>query len=125
MTRRALKWFVFAMLVMTVPVLFFLFSVAGFFPVVGIIAICAAGKDLALAAFGIVHVAVYGALFYGIAFAVSKLCGRMSERIRLGLAAIIGIALVWVTFQPWYGWGGDGTSRFYSLYFLLHDAMAR
>lgn len=121
MTQRAFKWFILVMLVATVPVPFFLFMAIGFFPVAGIIAISVTSKDLLLAIFGLVHVIVVGAVFYGVASAASKLSTRVSPRIRLGIASVICIALIWVTFQPWYGWGGYATSRFHSLYFLLHD----
>jgi hypothetical protein len=115
MTQRALKWFIFAMLVVTVPVIFFLFMWVGILPVAGIIAVSATAGNFLLAVVGLVHVALFGGIFYGISVLISRACADASERVRLGVAAIIGIALGVVTLQPWYG-RGEG---FHSLYYLL------
>ena len=115
MTQNALKWFMFAMLVATVPVIFYLFMWVGFLPVAGIIAISATAGDVLLAIVGLGHVALFGGVFYGISVLVSRACAGASERVRLGVAAIIGISLAVVTLQPWYGIGRG----FHSLYYLL------
>jgi hypothetical protein len=115
MTQNALKWFIFAMLVATVPVIFYLFMWVGFLPVAGIIAISATAGDFLLAIVGLLHIALFGGVFYGISVLVSRTCAGASERVRLGVAAIIGIALGVVTLQPWYG-SGDG---FHSLYYVV------
>jgi hypothetical protein len=93
MTQRALKWFTFAMLVATVPVIFFLFMWVGFLPVAGIIAISATAGDFLLAIVGLVHVALFGGMFYGISVLISRVSAGVPERVRLGVAVIIGIAL--------------------------------
>jgi hypothetical protein len=115
MTQNTLKWFIFAMLVATVPVIFFLFVWVGFLPVAGIIAMSATGGDFPLAMVGLVHIALFGGVFYGISVLVSRVCADASQRVRLGVAVIIGIALGVVTLQPWYGIGRG----FHSLYYLL------
>ena len=117
MTQRALKWFIFATLVATVPVIFYLFTWSGLLPVAGIIAMSVTGGDFLLAIMGLVHLALFGGVFYGIAVLVSRACARASERLRLGVAAIIGIALGVVTMQPWYDIG-DGSHSLY--YIILH-----
>jgi hypothetical protein len=115
MTQNALKWFVFAMLVATAPVIFYLFMWVGFLPVAGIIAISATAGDFLLAIVGLLHVALFGFVFYGLAVSISRACAGASERMRLGVAAIIAILLGVVTLQPWYG-TGDG---FHSLYYVI------
>ncbi len=115
MTQRALKWFIFAMLVATVPVIFYAFMWVGFLPVAGIIAISAAAGDLLLAILGLVHVAIFGGVFYGISVLISRACSGASGHVRLGVAAIIGTVLGMVTLQPWYS-AGDG---FHSLYYVV------
>jgi hypothetical protein len=115
MTQHALKWCIFAMLVLTVPVIFYVFMWIGVLPVAGIIAMSATAGDFLLAVVGLVHVALFGGMFYGIAVLISRACAEASGRVRLGVAAIIGIALGVVTLQPWYD-VGDG---FHSLHYVL------
>lgn len=115
MTQRALKWFIFAMLAATVPVIFYAFMWVGFLPVAGIIAISATAGDFLLAILGLVHVAIFGGVFYGISVLVSRACAGASGHVRLSVAAIIGIVLGVVTLQPWYS-AGDG---FHSLYYVV------
>jgi hypothetical protein len=73
------------------------------------------GGDFLLAIMGLVHTALFGGRFYGISVFISRACAGASERVRLGIAAIIGIVLAVVTLQPWYGIG-DG---FHSLYYII------
>jgi hypothetical protein len=115
MTQHALKWFIFAMLVLTVPVIFFLFTWVGFLPVAGIIAISVTGGEFDLAIMGLLHVALFGGFFYWISVFISRMCAGACERARIGVATIIGIALGVITLQPWYRNG----EHFHSLYYLL------
>jgi hypothetical protein len=115
MTQYAFKWCMFAMLVLTVPVIFYVFMWIGFLPVAGIIAMSATAGDFLLAVVGLVHVALFGGMFYGIAVLISRVFAGASGRVRLGIAAIIGIALGVITLQPWYDIG-DG---FHSLYYVV------
>jgi hypothetical protein len=85
------------------------------FTVAGIIAISPTAGDFLLAIVGFVHLALFGGVFCGISVLVSRACAGASGRVRLGAAAIIGIALGVVTLQPWYGIG----SGFHSLYCLV------
>jgi hypothetical protein len=115
MTQRALKWFIFAMLVLTVPVIFYVFMWIGVLPVAGIITMSVTAGDFLLTVVGLVHVALFGGMFYGIAVLISRALAGASGRVRLGVAAFVGIAVGVVTLQPWYEIG-DG---FHSLYYLL------
>jgi hypothetical protein len=115
MTQPALKWLIFAMLLATAPVIFYAFMWVGFLPVAGIIAISATAGDFLFATLGLVHVAIFGGVFYGISVLISRACAGAPRRVRLGVAAITGIALGVVTLQPWYG-AGDG---FHSLYYVI------
>jgi hypothetical protein len=78
MTQRALKWCIFAMLVLTVPVIFYVFMWIGVLPVAGIIAMSATAGDFLLAVVGLVHVALFGGMFYGIAVLISRACVQRS-----------------------------------------------
>ena len=120
------KWAIFVSLALSVPLLFFLGMAIGFFPMLGIatISLFSLGNDPFLSVFGVMHVVVYGALFYGVALGASKLTSRLSGGFRLALAVVIVSALTWTTFQPCYGWGGDATSRYYSLHFIVRKALS-
>ncbi len=126
MTPRIFKWVIFVSLALSVPVLFFLGMAIGFFPMLGIatISLSSLGNDLFLSIAGLMHLVVYGALFYGVALGASKLASRLSGGLRLALAVLIVSALTWTTFQPWYGWGGDATSRYYPLHFIVRKALS-
>jgi hypothetical protein len=117
MTQLALKWFIFAALVVTVPVIFYAFMWIGVVPVVGIIAISATSGDFPLAILGLVHVALFGGVFYGLSALVSRTCASASEHMRFAVAAAIGVALGAVTFQPWYS-AGDAFNSLYDV--VLH-----
>ncbi|KRA74514.1 hypothetical protein ASD78_13705 [Lysobacter sp. Root667] len=126
MTPRIFKWAIFASLILSVPLLFFLGMAAGFFPmlVIAAISLASLGTDPFLSIIGLVYVVAYGALLYGIALGASKLAGRLSGGLRLVLAIGIVSALAWTTFQPWYGWGGYATSRYYPLPVIVRKALS-
>jgi len=126
MTPRVFKWVLFAALCIAPPVLFFLGMAGGFFPVAGIAAISLASisSDLTLTAVGLLHVALFGTFFYGVASGLSKLAGRLSAGLRLAIAIVLLVCLGWVTLQPWYGWGGYATSRYFPLRVILQRALS-
>lgn len=126
MTPRTFKWVLFAALCISPPVLFFLGVAAGLFPVVAIaiIAFSSVSTDLPLTLVGLLHVALFGALFYGAALVASKLTERLSAELRLVAALIVLAVLGWVVLQPWYGWGGYATSRYFPLHVILQKALS-
>ena len=104
MSANAIKWILFGLMFATVPVLYFLFVIGGFLPLIAIVALSFRGV-WGNALFNALHVLIYGALFYWIAMMVSRRLAMLPEAWKLAGFAILALALVAISFLPLYGLG--------------------
>ena len=104
MRHHAIKWVLFCLMVTTVPVLYFMFGVGGFLPLVAIAAMSLTGV-WGFVLFNTVHLLVYGALFYWIATVISRRLALLSPPWSMVGFAIISLVLVAISFLPIYGAG--------------------
>lgn len=103
MGERAMRWLLVAVMAATVPALYFLFVVAGFLPLAYVAWMTREDPSLWLP--NLIHILVWGAMFYGVAWLVAKLLSRLPQAARFSMIAAIACGLVWVAFQPIYGVG--------------------
>jgi hypothetical protein len=103
-SENTIKWILFGLMCATVPVLYFMFVIGGFLPLIAIVAMSFTGV-WGFALFNAFHVLIYGAAFYWVAKVVSKKIASLPRTWEvLGFAATI-IALVSISFLPLYGVG--------------------
>ena len=112
-----MKWIVFGLLAGFLPVLFYLGMAMGLFPLVVILLLPM--KDPRMLLFTIVHVVIYGSLFYVIAVGLARLISKLEVRLRAIALAAVFATITWITLQPLYGWGGYATSTYKNLFELL------
>jgi hypothetical protein len=101
---KHIKWVLFCLMVTTVPVLYYMFVIGGYLPLIAIVAVSFTGV-WGFVLFNAVHLLIYGALFYWIAKVISKRLALLSRRWRLAGFAGISTVLVAISFLPVYGAG--------------------
>ncbi len=104
MSENTIKWILFCLMFVTVPVLYFMFVIGGFLPLIAIVA-ASFGGEWGFALFNAVHVLIYGAVFYWIAKVVSKRLALLPQTWKVLGFATVSIALVTISFLPLYGVG--------------------
>lgn len=116
MSESKIKWLLFFTMAATVPVLYYLFVVGGFLPLLMILISTLLAPNAFL--FHSVHILIYGPIFYFIAAVVAKKLFRLAPKQReLGLVGTIAVFLG-IGFLPIYG-AGHGSiepANLYSLY---------
>ena len=105
MTERQIKWVLFAVMCVTLPVLYYMFVVGGTVSLLGIAAMTVTGGVWGFKLFNGVHLLLYGALFYWIAKGIARVLGMLSEGWKLGAFAALAIGCVALSFLPLYGIG--------------------
>lgn len=107
MNQNTTKWILFAAMVCTMPVLYFMFAVAGMLPLVAIIRLCFTGV-WGFKLFNLIHLLVYGPILYLAAKYLTHWLFSLSPRRRsLGIAVALALALL-ISLLPIYGIGhGD------------------
>lgn len=103
MGERAIRWVIFGAMVVTFPALYFLFVIAGLLPLVYVAWLTRLDPSLWLP--NVVHLVIWGAIFYGAAWLAAKGLVRTPQWARLAAVALIIGALAWVALQPIYGVG--------------------
>lgn len=103
MGERTMRWLLFGVMVLTVPAVYFLFVVAGFLPVVYVVWLTRLDPSLWLP--NVIHVVIWGAIFYGIAWLAARGLVRLPQWARFSALALVIAGLVWVAMQPIYGVG--------------------
>jgi hypothetical protein len=121
MPENLIKWTLFSFMATTVPVFYYMFVVGGFVPLIAIVAMTV--FDIG-GVFNVVHILIYGALFYWIAKAVSGRLARLSRIGRITGVACISAALLGVAFLPVYSLGHH-ESQTVNLYQLFHGNYLR
>ncbi len=104
MTAKRMKWVLFCLMVATVPVLYYMFVIDGYLSLLAIVALSFRGV-WGFVLFNVVHLLIYGALFYWMATVISKRLARLSRTWRLVSFGSISAALVAISFLPVYGVG--------------------
>jgi hypothetical protein len=99
-----IKWLLFCLMVTTVPVLYFMFVIGGYLPLVAIAAMSFRGM-WGFVFFNVVHLLAYGSLFYWIAKVISRRLALLSQTWRLVGFGGTSAALLAVSFLPIYGVG--------------------
>jgi hypothetical protein len=104
MTPSATKWLLFAIMSCAVPVPYFMFVVAGLLPLVAVLFMSvkfASGVRL----FDILHLVVYGTLFYLTARYLTHWLFSQPPRVRsIGVAVALALAVL-ISLLPVYGVG--------------------
>lgn len=118
---RLFFWVLFCLIVITVPVLYYMFAVGGFVPLIVIAAVSFKGT-WGFALFNAVHLLAYGALFYWIAKVVCRRLALLPQRRKVRVFAGLSAALVGISFLPVYG-VGHNVLQTVNLYRLLYDLL--
>jgi hypothetical protein len=119
MTPSATKWLLFAAMFCAVPVPYYMFVIAGLLP---LIAIFRMSVDFASGArlFDMLHLAVYGTLFYLAARYLTHWLFSRPPRVRiLGVSVALALAVL-ISLLPIYG-VGHGNYSPVNLYALFRD----
>lgn len=116
MNESAIKWVLFCLMAATVPVLYFMFVVGGFLPLIAIVALMFEGV-WGFKLFNAIHLVVYGLLFYWVAKVVSRRLSLLPRRWKILGFAGISVALVAISLLPVYG-VGHNVFQFVNLYRL-------
>jgi len=103
-SENTIKWILFGLMGATVPVLYFMFVIGGFLPLIAIVAMSFTGT-WGFALFNAIHVLIYGAAFYWIARVVSKKLAMLPRRWKVLGFATVSMALAAISFLPLYGVG--------------------
>ena len=88
----------------TVPVLYFMFVIAGFLPLIEIVRLLRQGP-WGFQLFNAIHLLVYGTIFYFLARFIARRLVRLELPWRVTGVAAIAAAMVAVSFLPIYGVG--------------------
>jgi hypothetical protein len=88
----------------TVPVLYFMFVIGGFLPLIAIVAMSFTG-EWGFVLINAIHVLIFGAAFYWIAKVVSRKIASLPRAWRVPGFVTVSIALVAISFLPLYGVG--------------------
>lgn len=111
MSRQVTQWLLFAALFCTVPVVYFMFVIAGLLPLVAILRLCFSGT-WGFIIFNLVHLVIYGPMLFLAARYLTHLVFRLAPPARLAAIAVILALAVAVSLQPLYGVGhGDYAPR--------------
>ena len=104
MNQSTTKWILFAAMVCTMPVLYFMFVVAGILPLIAIIRLSFTG-EWGFKLFNSLHLLVYGPILYLAAKYLTRwLFSLLPQRRALGLAVALALALL-ISLLPIYGIG--------------------
>ena len=104
MNQRTTKWVLFTTMVCTVPVLYFMFVVAGVLPLVAIILLTFTGV-WGFKLFNLLHLLVYGPLLYLVSKYLTRWLFSLSPKRRaLGVIVALALALL-ISLLPIYGIG--------------------
>jgi hypothetical protein len=118
MSARVIQWMLFLLMAATLPVLYFMFVIAGFLPLVEIARMMGEGV-WGFKLFNGIHLLVYGAIFYFLARFIARRLARLSVAGQWTGFSVIAAALVAVSFAPIYGVGHNqyaGTSVYRLLF---------
>jgi hypothetical protein len=113
-----MKWVLFCLMATTVPVLYYMFVVGGFLPLIAIAAMSFRGV-WGFVLFNALHLLIYGLLFYWVAKLIVKWLGVLPKPWRFVGFAGVAAALAAIAFLPVYGIGHH-ESQSVNLYRLLH-----
>jgi len=104
MNQCTTKWVLFAAMVCTMPVLYFMFAVAGVLPLVAVIRLSFTGV-WGFKLFNSLHLLVYGPMLYVAAKFLTRWIFSLSpQRRALGIAVALALALL-ISLLPIYGIG--------------------
>lgn len=98
-----MRWLLFGAMVVAFPAVYFLFVIGGFLPLIYVAWLTRLDPSLWIA--NLVHLVLWGAIFYGVAWLAAKGLARMPQWGRFSALAVLIGALVWVAEQPIYGVG--------------------
>jgi hypothetical protein len=101
--ERAVRWIIFGAMVVAFPAVYFLFVIAGLLPLAYVAWLAYLDPGLWIA--NAIHLVVWGALFYGVAWLAGKGLARLPRWAGYTTLALILAALGWVALQPIYGLG--------------------
>lgn len=106
-------------MVTTVPVLYYMFVIGGYLPLIAIVALSFTGV-WGFILCNVVHILIYGALFCWIAKVISKRLALLSHIWKIVGVACISTALFDISFLPVYS-VGHHDSQAVNLYRLFHS----
>lgn len=125
MRGRYIRWVIFLGLAAFVPLFYYLAVVGGFLPFGGILLITLRNlKDASLVAFGLVHLAIYGAALFWLTGLIARFIERrVSDRVWLASLAVFAL-LAGIGAMPIFGIA-HGHIRWESAYQLYASANLR
>jgi hypothetical protein len=103
-SEKAIRWTLFCLMAATLPVLYFMFVIAGFLPLIEIARMMREGV-WGFKLFNAIHLLVYGTIFYFLAGFIARRLARLSAGRRWAGFGLITAAMVAVSFLPIYGVG--------------------
>lgn len=118
MSESAIKWLLFCLMAATLPVIYFMFVIGGFLPLIAIAAISFSGAWGSML-FNVLHLVIYSLLFYWAARFIARRISMLAPQWRIAGLAVISIALAAISFLPIYG-VGHHEYRPVNLYRLYH-----
>lgn len=119
LTRSATKWLLFAAMFCAVPVPYYMFVVAGLLPLIAIARV-SANFESGVRLVDILHLVVYGTLFYLAARYLTRWLFSRVPRVRIvGIAVALALAVL-ISLLPVYGVGHSNYNPV-NLYTLFRD----
>ena len=119
-----MKWVLFCLMATTVPVLYFMFVVGGFLPLIAIAWMGVTDDFGGPRIFDAVHLVVYAPLFYWVAKIISRRLSSLSRRWKFVGFAGISVAIAALSFLPLYGLG-HSEYQAVGLYRLFNSGLLR
>ncbi len=120
--RRTIRWIFFLIFVHTVPSIWFLGAAAGLAPTSVLLAVglsvpfFSLGGNSFFLLFILLPSLIYCLLYYGIAYLLSILLGKLNSRLlQTVLVSLVVISLLIMAFYPIYSSGGHGSTSYHSI----------
>lgn len=118
LTENPIKWALLFAMAATIPVLYFMFVIAGLLPLIAVAYLFVSHGVWGSKLFTALHLLVYGSVFYWMATTLARHIAKQSTRLKaLSLVGIL-LILVTVSMSPIYGLG-HGEFQSVNLYRLL------
>ena len=124
MSEKTVKWIIFLALCVGAPIFVFAFVIAALVPISGLPAFFLYDPDFATAILCLVHLAIYGPIFYLLSWGASKALARLPSSARFLFSAIFVVCMLTLTQLPIYGFCLTGCDQMPLLEFYRRSAGA-
>ena len=124
MKETTAKWMIFGAACIGVPIFMFAFVIAALVPASGLPAVFLSDPDFATAVFCLIHLAIYGAIFYLLAKFLAKALRLLPSAICTAITFILCSALALLPLFPLYGYCMTGCDHMTLLQFYQRSLAA-